>query len=91
MGIDVPCRDDLVEVFIYFDNYPPVTQFDSRVSWEVPRLQTRSRRPTTRTKSSVDVLSGIVMTVTLSGYWLGEIFTWMGDPKDETDPVHLWS
>ena len=33
----------------------------------------------TRTKSSKDVISGTVMTVTLVGYWLGTTYTWPGD------------
>jgi hypothetical protein len=41
--------------------------------WEILRLQTRNLR----SSSSDDVLSGIVMAVTLSGYWLGATFTWM--------------
>ena len=29
----------------------------------------------------------MTVTVTLSGYWMGVTFTWMGDPN--TDPVNL--
>jgi hypothetical protein len=68
---------------------PRVSCEISRVSCEISRLQNGIRG--TRSKSSEDVLSGIVMAVTLSetGYcrWLGPLLGWVTESVILSSPV----
>jgi hypothetical protein len=83
VGIDAPrsrrhatCRRGtlLCRILDYMSVIPRYFQFNPfRVSCEISRLSHGARG--TRSTSSDDVLSGTVMTVVLSGYWLGATFT----------------